>query len=80
MACRCKSLDSDGASSIGPLAYRAYLIEADRIVGVERIDAEDDVEALLKARGLDLPFDVEIWERGRRVIGFQRHRARHARA
>ncbi|ACA17208.1 hypothetical protein M446_2770 [Methylobacterium sp. 4-46] len=80
MTCRCNRPRPREAESLAGLSYRAYLIDGqDHIVGVERIDAEDDVEALLKARGLDVPFDIELWDRDRRVIGIQRHRMRAAR-
>ncbi|WP_236728738.1 hypothetical protein [Methylobacterium sp. WSM2598] len=43
----------------------------DHIIGVEQIDAQDDVEAMLKAPAFTASSAVEIWDRARRVIGLR---------
>ncbi|WP_026190622.1 hypothetical protein [Methylobacterium sp. WSM2598] len=77
MTCRCDCSQPREENKIAVLNYRAYLIDAgDHIFGVKLLDADDDVEALFKARALNVGCAVEIWDRTRRVIRLRQRYAK----
>lgn len=76
MTCRCSCSRAHEGHSSATFDYRAYLMDPDsHIVGVKEIDAQDDVEAMFKARSMNEDFAVELWDRARRVIRLQRRYA-----
>lgn len=47
--------------------YRLYLVQGGRFVGLEEIEAADDVEALRLAQQRNIACDVELWCGKRKV-------------
>lgn len=53
--------------------YRLYCLQGNgKFAAVHEIEADDDADALLKAKALNLPGRCELWRRGRMVAMLDR--------